>query len=204
MNSHKVLVVDLDGTLYKANTFHYFIKYLLIFGLSHLKLLFLIKLSLALFSRVTSSHAKMKYNILNVVKDRPDINYRGFVDSMKSKRHHIPIIKDESFSFKILATAAPSCYADIIAQDEAFDLCLGTEFSNDPFSGRFENVKNIKKQNVLNYLKANNLGTVNTFVTDHIDDLPLAKVAKFNLIVNPSQTFLEELKHNSISFDVID
>ena len=55
----------------------------------------------------------------------------------------------------------------------------------------------------MNYLKSENINEIDTLVTDHIDDLPLIKMAKKNIIVNPNQKLIIALKQNSISFEVI-
>ncbi|GAA3614238.1 hypothetical protein Q4Q39_02915 [Flavivirga amylovorans] len=198
----KALVVDLDGTLYTINTFHYFIKYLIKFCVKHIKIILLVKLCAAIGSRLYVSHDKMKYNILKLLKNRNDINYGAFVNSISSKKRFIPHLQDTIFHVKILATAAPSCYANIIAKNEGL-VCLGTDFPYTKFAQNFENSKINKKENVLKYLENQNIYEIDTFVTDHIDDLPIIKIATNNIIINPHKELLNILKQNSISFEVI-
>ena len=198
----KALVIDLDGTLFTINTFHYFIKYLIKFSIKCIKISLLIKLCLAIISRLYTSHEKMKYNILKLLKNRNDINYEAFVNSISSKKRVIPHLRDTIFNVKILATAAPSCYAKIIAKNEGL-VCLGTDFPRTKFNQTFENSKINKKENVLKYLKYQNIYEIDTLITDHVDDLPLIKMAGNNIIVNPHRELLNVLKLNSISFEVI-
>lgn len=200
----RVLVVDLDGTLFKINTFHYFIKYLLGYFVKTFKIALLFKLCLLVLSRLFSTHAKMKYNILMLLKNRNDIDYKVFVSSISKKKNPIPVVYNSDFNLKILATAAPSCYADIIAKNEGFNVCFGTNFPSTKFNSAFENSKNNKKENVLKYLKNRNINKIDTLVTDHIDDLPLMKLASNIIIVRPNKDLLNKLKLNSISFEVID
>jgi len=199
----KVLVVDLDGTLFKINTFHYFIKYLCVKCVLSLNFRLLYRLLLALSSRLFRSHAEMKYQVLKLLQHRTDIDYLGFLNSIYSKKRELNILNDETFHIKILATAAPTCYANIIAKKEHFDICLGTDFLDSNFNSTFENSKKTKKENVINFLKDKKLNEIDTLVTDHIDDLPLMKLAKRTRIIKPSENLLNQLKQFSISFEVI-
>ncbi|AUP78214.1 hypothetical protein C1H87_05570 [Flavivirga eckloniae] len=144
----------------------------------------------------------MKYKILRLLKNRNDIDYNAFVNSISPKKRFIPQLQDPIFDIKILATAAPSCYANIIAKNEGL-VCLGTDIKNTKFNQAFENSKTNKKENVLKYLENQGVHKVDTFITDHIDDLPLIKIAANNILVNPNVELQEELKQNSISFEVI-
>lgn len=199
----KVLVVDLDGTLFKINTFHYFIKYLFFKSVLSLQFRLLFQLFLALSSRLYRTHAEMKYRVLKLLKHRSDIDYSDFLNTIYIKKRDFAILKDESFDIKILATAAPTCYAKIIAEREHFQVCLGTDFPDSNFDSTFENSKKVKKENVMNYLKGKNLNEIDTLVTDHMDDLPLMKLARRTIIVEPSENLLNQLKQFSISFEVI-
>lgn len=201
----KVLVVDLDGTLYTINTFHYFIKYLLLFCIKNLNLVLLVKVGITLFFRMLKlcSHARMKYDILNLISSRTDIDYQKFVNSISSKKRDITKVNDATFDMKILATAAPSCYANIIAENEQFQFCLGTNFSASSFNKEFENIKDMKKNNVMAYLMSKGITEIDTLITDHIDDLPLMKLANRNIIIEPNELFLKQLNQNLITFEII-
>ena len=200
----KVLVVDLDGTLYSINTFHYFIWFLFKYSIKNLKieLLMVIKVSTTLRGLKLISHAKMKYNILKSIKNDTKIDYNSFVQNLSENKRNINLIKDDSFDLKILATAAPLCYSDIIAKNEGFDYCIATKFPELNYTDDFENSKEIKMQNVQNYLSENNIDNIEVLITDHIDDLPLMKLSKHNIIVNPDSDLEKVLNANKISFEV--
>lgn len=201
----KVLVVDLDGTLYTINTFHYFLKFLIFYCIKHFNIVLLLKivgiLALRLFKKIT--HAKMKYDILRSISNRINVDYQNFVEGIALKKRSIPVMHDDRFEIKILATAAPSCYANIIAEKENFHKCLGTDFPKTGFNDAYENIKAVKRNNVVNYLKSKGIIEIEVFVTDHIDDLPLMKLAKRNLIVNPNEIMKSQLKQNLISYETI-
>lgn len=148
------------------------------------------------------SHAKMKYVILKAIKFKRDLDLETFVSGIALKKRDLPVSKT-NFDITILATGAPSCYASIIAKKEAFDYCISTDFPEQGFYDTYENIRNVKKNNVMNYLKSKDLETIDVFITDHLDDLPLIKVAKHNIIVNPGYDMLAELEKNLISFETI-
>lgn len=202
---NKVLVVDLDGTLFSINTFHYFLKFLILNCFKNVNVILFFKLSFILLLRgfKVISHAKMKYDVLVLIKNISDLNYNDFVNKIASNKRELSILKDTSFNIKILATAAPSCYAELIAKNENFDVCLSTIFPKIEFYKGFENIREVKKNNVLTYLASRGISEVNTFVTDHIDDLPLMKISKENILINPSKALEAELRKNLISFNVI-
>ncbi|MEC3907307.1 hypothetical protein VOI54_09785 [Tamlana sp. 2201CG12-4] len=145
----------------------------------------------------------MKHRVLYLIKDLEYIDYKTFVSSIANKKRDISIIKEERFFIRILATGAPSCYANIIANIEKFDICISTDFPEFNFNDRFDNVKTVKRDNVLKYLRDFDVEQIDTFITDHIDDLPLMKISKQNLIVCPSEVLINQLKQNSISFEVM-
>ncbi|MEZ4856689.1 MAG: hypothetical protein R2812_09475 [Gelidibacter sp.] len=201
----KVLVVDLDGTLFKINTFHHFIKYLIIHCIKNFNIVLLLKILFAMVFRLLkiTTHAQMKYAILKAISNNKNIDCQKFVNRISIKKRHLSILNDTSFDIKILATAAPSCYATIIAKNENFDVCLGTNFTDSAFDETFENSKEIKKNNIVNYLKNKEITQIDTLVTDHIDDLPIMKLATHNIIVSPNDNLTNKLKQNAIAFETI-
>ncbi|WP_299114891.1 HAD family hydrolase [uncultured Winogradskyella sp.] len=199
----KVLVVDLDGTLYNTNTFHEFLKYLLSYYFNDFRmfkfniLLFFIKLRL--FRMI--SHSRLKYKVLGLIKNE-DIDYQDFVSKLLKHKNKIEEVADSSFDVKILATAAPSCYANWIAKAEGFDVCLATDFPEYGFTTDYENLSERKKENLLGYFEKNNFESVDVFITDHMDDAPIIKIAKKNIIINPNHKLSNWLKENLINFEV--
>ena len=198
----KVLVVDLDGTLYSKNTFHEFLKYLLGYYFKDFRIfkfkLLLVFIKLRIFRFV--SHARLKYWVLGLIKNE-DIDYLDFISKLAKHKNELEEISDSSFDIKILATAAPSCYAEYIAKAEGFDVCLATNFPKNGFSSDFENLRERKKENLLHYFKKNNLKSVDVFITDHMDDAPIIKIATKTVIINPNTKFYNWLKENLINFE---
>lgn len=143
----------------------------------------------------------MKYEILKEMND-VQINYTKFVSHIAKFKKDLKVDKSQ-FDLTILATAAPSCYANIVAKNENFDLCIATNFTDSNFNTEFENSKEIKKNNVMTVLMKNEIDKIDTFITDHIDDLPLMKLSLKNRIVSPDKDMVVQLKQHHISYEII-
>lgn len=204
MLNKKVLVVDLDGTLYSINTFHYFIWFIILHNIRIFRILSVIKISINILFRIfkISSHSKMKYDILKRIANDTQIDYTKFVNTIDKFKKDLKVDKKQ-FDLTILATAAPYCYANIIANNENFDLCIATNFKDSIFNDEFENSKEIKRNNVMNALLKNEIHKIDTLITDHIDDLPLMKLSKKNRIVSPNRELEAQLKQHRISYEII-
>ena len=200
----KVLVVDLDGTLYATNTFHQFMSYLLKSSVKNLDPIFCFQIVFFSFLRAIKiiSHSRLKFYILKKVTTRFYIDYLEFVDSIDKYKRVITLQYNKDFDVKILATAAPYCYSNVIANKLNFDACIATDFSIPKFSIEFENARENKKKNVVDFLKKEGLVTVDLFITDHIDDLPLIKISKMNVIINPNFEFEKALQSLNIQYEV--
>lgn len=200
----RVLVVDLDGTLYSINTFHFFIKYLLLFGVKKLKVVLFAMIVVIVSMRLLRliSHSQMKYKILLNIKNRTDIDYKAFVDRLNKHKHSLHSLNKNEYDIKILATAAPSCYANIIANNNNFDYCSATNFPEGRYSSDFENIKEVKKINVMKILNDQHILKIEAIITDHLDDLPLMKVSNHVIIVNPSNELIKQLSGHNIQFKI--
>ncbi|MBU3823021.1 haloacid dehalogenase-like hydrolase [Flavobacteriaceae bacterium XHP0103] len=197
----KVLVVDLDGTLYTINTFHHFLKFLLFYSFRQFKFWLSSKLLVVILLRMLRlvSHSKMKYLILKSIQ-KEEIDYSAFIERINKYKRLIGEVSNPDFHLKILATAAPSCYASLIAKNENFDVCLGTGFPAEEYKNNYENKGEIKKNSVLKYLRSVGVCQIDTMITDHLDDLPLMKVSSNNILYCPNQFLEEELNKNAITF----
>ena len=197
-------MVDLDGTLFKINTFHFFIRFYGIHCITAFKIVSLVKIVWILSSRLLGllSHGKMKFDILKLTSNMPNSFYEKFVDGILRYKRSINEI-NKNYDFKILATAAPSCYAEIIARIENFDFCIATKFPNLGFNESFENIGAVKKKNVMNLLSKKGINIIDTVITDHIDDLPLMQVSKRVKVVNPNKKLISELNQHQISYAII-
>ena len=202
--NNKVLVVDLDGTLYEGNTFYRFIIFLFIRSVTKLDVVLLFKMKLNIGLRLFRfiSHARLKYNVLKAI-DGKEVNLESFVDSLSNKTRTFNSINKSEYKYKILATAAPSIYSKLIAQKEGFDVCLATKLPKHGFNKNFENLKERKRDNLIKFLSSKNIEGVDVLITDHIDDLPLMKISNQNYVVSPSKKMVRELNENKINYKII-
>lgn len=173
-------------------------------GLKKFSTLFVLRLSWQLLLRLFNSisHARMKHSILELIENR-NIDNGIFVDSISENKREALYIEDD-FDLKILATAAPKCYASIIAEKEQFDICLATDFIPSGFNKEFENIKEVKKDNVMQYLGNHGINEIDVLITDHIDDLPLMKLSKRNIIVYPNKDTIKGLRKSKVAYETLD
>ena len=201
----KVLVIDLDGTLFSINTFHFWIKFLILNAFKRFNISLFFKIifscSLRLFRLI--SHSKMKYLILNATKNQSSIDNHKFIKSIQQYTNDLSkFIEDDSYEIKILATAAPMSYASIISNIYNFNSCIATGNPIDKLSWK-ENLKEVKKDNVLLYLNKFNINKIDTLITDHFDDLPLMQHSLNTILIAPTSSTTAFLKKEAIPYTII-
>lgn len=163
------------------------------------------KLKVYCFLRVLRlySHAQLKYNVLKLIGNTV-IDFEAFAKRLEPHKNDLTTITNADFDIKLLATAAPYCYAQYIAKANNFDVCLATELPKDGvFNAYFENIKAQKQQNVLAFLKSYNTITVHTFITDHKDDIFVMRMAEHNFLVNPNTELLNLMKDEQLPFEIL-
>lgn len=131
-----------------------------------------------------------------------DLDFETFVSKLETYKNDIKEVSNSGFDIKVLATAAPYSYAQVIAKQYNFDACLATNFPKNGFVSNFENLGKQKKIRLSEYLKANALQSVDTFITDHEDDIPIVKMAQKNIIISPNKKFYNWLNENLINFEI--
>ena len=200
MNKNAV-VVDLDGTLYSINTFHHYLKFIVIQSISTFTFSLSVRLIILFIRRILGlvSHAEMKYRVLSWTVNF-NIDHQKFASSIKKYRNNLHSLATNTFQHNILATAAPNIYASIIAINHGFNHCVATTYTKEDFASFVENSKEVKKENVMQLLKSLNLNEIDTLITDHIDDLPLMKISKEVILINPGSELIKELNQHNIKF----
>ncbi|WP_242132716.1 haloacid dehalogenase-like hydrolase [Aestuariivivens marinum] len=200
----RVLVVDLDGTLYATNTFRQFIKYVWIRSIMNVDIILSFQVLFLIIMRLIRiiGHAELKFYFLSFIANRSYIDKSDFVSSLCIYKRNIMVLQSQKYNLKVLATAAPEIYSRIIAKEQGFDVCIATKNPNSRYHKEYENSKENKKENVLSYLKTKGLDSVDLLITDHVDDLPLIKISKRNIIVNPNIRFEKMLQALEIDYKV--
>ncbi len=180
----KVVVVDLDGTLSKSNTFHLFVRFLLKqtwarFALLNLFAIFFFSL-LRAFKLIT--HKRWKYQILRIAYTQ-NWPVDAFIETLQPTLNQNILENINKFEYRILATAAPSFYADILAKKYDFTHCVATDYSQDD-QGFIENFSQEKLRRVQQCLQQYSLKQIDLLMTDHIDDAPLIGMAQQTWLFN--------------------
>ncbi len=183
-----LVLVDLDGTLVRGNSFHMWLRHMLTDGLRTLapparyasRLVICIYSALRLGRLIT--HARLK-KVCQGVWDRalsrssdPDHELNSFLAALM--RRVDPRICDwvgraqDSGAVAVLTTAAPGDYALPLARRLGFDGAVATpRASSKTWS---ENLRDEKERNTAAYVRRNGWDAKRTILfTDHIDDLPL-------------------------------
>ena len=174
------IIIDLDGTLLRTNTFSDYILYSCCQSLRffRLDLVFLLLLFSLLRKLRIISHARMKYHILRHTTTfmQQQNRLQSFVT--KELSHENPTVISHFHHYTsqsyltVLATAAPSLYAELIASHYHFDHCLATPPATIPYTEWRENKCQEKLHNVQKTLTSAN-AEISVVITDHFDDQPL-------------------------------
>ena len=192
MNKREATVIDLDGTLLDCNSLELYLAT----ALRHL-------LRAGRIDRVAGmawwiglrrlrliSHETMKYRAIALAGSTPEMTAR-FVD--EAKRHYNPRVLDfieragKRGDVLLLATAAAECYVPVIWHGEFVASPMGGPDCRDER----------KRDAVARWLDSRNLH-LGYFLTDHTDDLPLARHAMAEgatvVLVNPDALTLKLFK----------
>ncbi len=190
----KLILIDLDGTFVRINSFHKWIKFLLIETVKQCNCFITLRLIGIMLLRYTKriSHAQMKYRILKISEttvSRKQIE--RFVDTL------VPYIDQDILALiqrqntlTLLATAAPILYAKQIQERFGFDYVVATpESQSSPWQ---ETIRNTKAKRVQKFLQAHSLQIKEAlFLTDHHDDIPLMHLVYSTYLVNASKQTLK-------------
>lgn len=211
MKIKSCIVIDLDGTLIKANSLKIFTKYFFKFLLKKREFKQLGVLLKILLQRKLGkiSHSQMKYRLIKLSHSLLDINeYNQIAKEIKHFVNHclMCLIKQEiqEGNHILISTAAADSYMPYFVNSISLPNIdfIATKFTEDE-ANYIENKGEIKLKNTMDYIKQNNL-IGKSFLSDHIDDLPLFREFEgTKLLVNPSSTTLKVLKKELPNYDFI-
>lgn len=191
LQGRKIVIVDLDGTLVKGNSFHEFIKA----GFKHSSLKKKLKL-LGIFTlRILKliDHRKMKFRILEVVTpdEKMEKDFRQRINKILNREVYDKVSDYRREGVETwLVTAAPDIYIPLIWDGKFF--ATETESNPEGIECRGENkVKVIRQQ-----LKEGD--EIEAVFTDHYDDLPLMELnAKNFYLVDPDTKTMKKFREES-------
>lgn len=181
----KAIVIDLDGTLVRTNTFSDYILYSCCEALCAMRLDIVFSLLYYICVRKLRfiSHAVMKYHILrctSLFMQRYDRIARFVEKEIRCANDevvtHLIEYKSQGY-LSVLATAAPALYACALAERYGFEACVATPAAEIPLSQWQENKQEEKLRRVSELLEKHN-AILDVVITDHDDDLPLLSANK--------------------------
>lgn len=198
-----LVLVDLDGTLVRGNSFHIWLRHMVTTGLRTLTLPARLasRLSICFFAALRLgrliSHARLKRACQRVWSSAmarssdPAYELDSFLAALM-RRTDARICDWVSESQRdgaiaVLTTAAPGDYASPLARRLGFDGVVATpQAHSEPWS---ENLREAKRQNTAAYLQRMGWQRQRTILfTDHIDDLPLMRAVEEVCIVADAET----------------
>jgi len=206
----KGIVIDLDGSLIKTNTFQ---KYI-VFVTKKVIRVFRFDIAIALFYWVALrkcrciTHEKMKYHVLRrTLFFMNSSRLEKFVDWLMSDINicvkNVLEVKRAQGYYICLSTAAPESYVRIISDRLGFEGFCASSIPVNRGEVWYENVREMKKNNTLNFLKERDI-KMSILITDHYDDLPLLYERKeYNYLVNPSLKTLKSCRAAGIKFELL-
>ena len=213
-----VLLVDLDGTLLRGNSFHMWLKYIVTGGLKTVAATprWRCRFNVLLFSAMRFSrlldHAAWKRLVqkawaaaMDVSRD-PAGELDGFLSDLKVRidRNLLSEIHEAQANqtIAVLTTAAPAEYANVLAENLGFDAIVATPRGDS--AHWCHNIGTVKKHRTLALLKDRRWHARRRILyTDHLDDLPLmAESEKIHLVWENSEKALRRICQEIKGMDV--
>ncbi len=200
-----VTFVDLDGTLISGNSMHIFMKRLP-------RLLMKRRAPGAATSALwhimlrrfhLTSHTKMKWHLTKIARRHlTDDDWGGLAELiLQSVNTHVKHLVDSRRQLNCLtyiATAAIEEYSIPLCHQLGYDGVIATKFTDsiDEFG---EMKGNAKHEAIDNLLTQENL-RLESFITDHPDDLPTAKAYPYlTVVINPSQKTADQFREVGVT-----
>lgn len=202
----KLVVVDLDGTLIDANSFHVWITFSaqrLLFRGSLLRLTKMVFWVGLRYARIVP-HQTMKKYVLRVTSDFTLDTLDLFAKKLKSKINDKtlleikPLLESDEYRV-ILATAAPIHYAERLARLIGITEVIGTNVNTEDPEW-FEAIRENKLKALKEAIGDDLFQRVALLLTDHHDDLPLIEISDRVILVKPSDTTISILKEKNVDY----
>ena len=177
----KALVIDLDGTLLRTNTFRDYLRFSCREALAAMRwgvFLGILFYSLLRLLRLVS-HARLKYHVLCLTRTlSTEPMLQRFVDrELQSLNPQVSGLLSEYSQqgyLTVLATAAPAHYASLLAHKLGFEACCATPLPTTSFD-QWQECRGEEKLRSVSTLLATHEATLAVVVTDHEDDRPLLR-----------------------------
>ncbi len=195
-----MVVVDLDGTLVRGNTFRLFMRELLRLSISRRKPGVAVKLGIYSGLRIARliTHRRLKWNVLKLAAGV--FNEKDLYRFARGLTHRFNpavegVLKNEK---AVLATAAPAVYVAPLANTLGVDY-VATEM---PPSGRLADFIECRGTEKLKRV-LKKWGPPQDVITDHVDDHILLRAAQGRrILVHPSASTLATVQLAGLNVEV--
>lgn len=197
--------LDLDGTLISANSMHIFMKHLPRLLLKRHAFLGALSALWWTWMRTLklTSHRKMKWHLTKTARRRLlDEDWESIAAALK--QHINPRVFDYALSRRergcktYIATAALEEYALPLSRQLGFDGAVATRFSD--LLSDYEELNGYAKHDAIESLLADNDLRLESFLTDHDDDLPTAcAYPGLTIMVDPSDKSAHSFQMNGVT-----
>lgn len=193
----RTVIVDLDGTYYRGNTLHDYLRCALKVRLRHfdprgasILLQYLLR-GLRLISHANFKERALRAAVSNEALEDFAARATGKInlalkDLLDNERR--------AGSLVILASAALEFYIPLLWDGEF----TGSQFS--PETGLEECRGERKLEKVNELLKIKGASGIDLAISDHLDDLPLMRAARERILVSPGRRTVEAMRSEGLDF----
>ena len=214
----QIAIFDLDGTIDKGDCFKSFLLKVFLKSPEKWKFIFLFFLKLVQFLVLkTISRNNLKFYFTKIILENKDSKFlkkeaKKFVDERlkRNLNHRVyeELLKRKKQNYHlILATGSLSIYAKYFKEKLNFNYLICTKIfivKNKKIIVKNNCIGKEKLNFVNQYLKKNKYSWKNVvFYSDHEDDMPIFKKAKFIFVIKPNKTLVKKLKNENIEYKII-
>ena len=214
----QIAIFDLDGTIDKGDCFKSFLLRVFLKSPEKWKFIFLILSKIFQFlvlKKITRNN--LKFYLTKIILENKGNKFlkkeaKKFVDKRlkKNLNHKVykELLKRKKQNYHlILATGSLSVYAKYFKEKLNFNYLVCSEIfilKNKKIIFQNNCVGKKKLDFINQYLKKNKFSWRNVvFYSDHKDDMPMFKKAKFNFVIKQNKTLVNKLKNENIEYKII-
>lgn len=196
--------VDLDGTLIKGNSMHIFMRRLPAVLLKRKPFAAVGALWwLGLRSIRLAGHRRMKWHLTRLARrNLTDSDWKAIAERIAAKAN--PLVKGYVDDRKrrgcevYIASAAPEEYCRQLSALLGYDGAIATKFFDE--FGDYEELRGLAKRDAIEWKLTEGDLRLESFLTDHTDDLPTAReFPNLTILVDPDRKTRDQFRHIGVT-----